>query len=240
MVGDFGGCPLFGSLVFTDMNFLQADSIQKAYKNRRLLSDVFLRCQTGEIVGVFGPNGSGKSTLFKIMFGIVSAESRFVKVGQRVLRSAAQTRKYINYLPEHGFLPGQLKVRTAFDCYVGASLPEGLNDDIVLRHLLPKKVSHLSFGERRLVEVLLVLYSRAPFALLDEPFKGLGPLVRDQITGHIQMVKPTKGLIIADHDVERICEISDTLMLLKTGFLKTLESRRELKDLGYLPEEPWP
>lgn len=217
------------------MSILQADSIQKSFKDKVVLSDVFLKCQQGEIVGVFGRNGSGKSTLFKIIFGMIPSASRFVKMDQKVLQSSAQTRKYVNYLPEHGFLPGHVKVESAFVLFHGSPIPEKLREDNFLSTLLQKRVGQMSFGERRFVEILLILYSKARFALLDEPFKGLSPLTRDLITEHIKVVKPEKGLIISDHDAERMCEVSDTLMFLENGFLKKLRNRRELTDLGYLP-----
>lgn len=217
------------------MSTLQIDSIQKTFKEKVVLSDVFLRCKTGEIVVVFGRNGSGKSTLFKIIFGTLPSMSRFVKVDEKVLRTPAQTRRYINYLPEHRFLPGHIKVRAAFSLFHGAPVPAKLREDVLLSTLLQKKVGQMSFGERRFVETLLVLYSKAQFVLLDEPFKGLAPLIRDRIVYHIEEVKPTKGIIFSDHDVERSCEISNTYMFLENGFLKKLRNIGELREMGYLP-----
>ena len=98
------------------MSLLQVDSIRKSWNQTPLLTDVFLTCQTGEVVGLLGRNGSGKSTLFRIIYGDVSCESRFVKVDQTVLNSLAATRKHLNYLPEHPFLPGGLKVGDVLRC----------------------------------------------------------------------------------------------------------------------------
>ncbi|MDM9631761.1 ATP-binding cassette domain-containing protein [Robiginitalea aurantiaca] len=219
------------------MSVLHVDSIRKRYKDKIILSDVYLKCQTGEIAGVMGRNGSGKSTLFKIIFKTVSADSRFVKVDHKVLRGSAETRKEINYLPEYGFLPHHVRIRDAFELYLGRALPAGLKEDAFLLPLLQKKAVQMSVGERRYVEILLTLYSEAGFVLLDEPFKGLAPLIRDQIVHHLRLVQPGKGILISDHDAGRICEISDSLMLLKNGFLKKLRDRAELITLGYLPRE---
>lgn len=70
----------------------------------------------GEVIGLLGRNGSGKSTLFRIIYGDLSSESRFVKVNQTVLNSLTATRKHLNYLPEHPFLPEALQVGAALRC----------------------------------------------------------------------------------------------------------------------------
>ena len=65
---------------------LHVDSIEKSIDNKKILKDIYLSCETGEIVGILGRNGSGKSTLLKIIFGTMTAENKFVRVGTKVIK----------------------------------------------------------------------------------------------------------------------------------------------------------
>lgn len=85
---------------------LKLDSVQKYYDRKLLLSDIYLNCKMGEIVGVYGRNGSGKSTLFKIIAGIEKAENKFIKIGEKVLKSSFDSRGRINFYLNQSFSPG--------------------------------------------------------------------------------------------------------------------------------------
>lgn len=217
------------------MSLLQVDSIRKSWNQTPVLTDVFLSCATGEVVGVLGRNGSGKSTLFRIIYGDVSCESRFVKVDQTVLNGLAATRKHLNYLPEQPFLPVGLRVAEVLKCLRGEVTPGIGEIDPFLMALLPKKVGDLSFGERRFVEVTMVLNGTGSFVLLDEPFKGLGPLIKEQVVRQIGRVKSRKGIVVTDHAAAEILDISDTILLLSRGYLKKINNPKELIEGGYLP-----
>ena len=65
------------------MSKLHVDSVVKSYQNRPILIDIFLACETGEIVGLLGRNDCGKSTLLKIVFGSLYPDHRFVRIDDR-------------------------------------------------------------------------------------------------------------------------------------------------------------
>ena len=92
------------------MSNLHVDSIRKSYQGKLILSDIFLSCRKGETIALIGRNGSGKSTLLKIIFGIESAENKFVRVNGKVLKSFSATSNLISYLPQDNFLPGEVRV----------------------------------------------------------------------------------------------------------------------------------
>ncbi|WP_317206695.1 ATP-binding cassette domain-containing protein [Tenacibaculum finnmarkense] len=76
------------------MSRLHIDSITKSYKNKVILSDVFISCEKGEIKGLIGRNGSGKSTLLKIIFGTEKPKSKFIKVGDKIIKNMALLIQY--------------------------------------------------------------------------------------------------------------------------------------------------
>ena len=98
-------------------NILQIDSINKSFTNRQILKDIYLKVNIGDIVGILGRNGSGKSTLLKIIFRTLEAESKFIKIGDKVFDKAYLNKNTINYLPQNDFLPKQVKVKDIIKLY---------------------------------------------------------------------------------------------------------------------------
>lgn len=218
------------------MSRLHVDSVTKSYNNKTILSDVFLSCQKGEIKGLIGRNGSGKSTLLKIIFGSEKAEYKFVRIGEKVIKNVSDRRKLINYLPQDNFLPNNIRIRKIIGLFLDyESRIEMLNNEY-LKPLLHKKNKELSGGERRIIEILLILHSKAEFVLLDEPFNGVSPIVRDYIIEYIKKRKERKGYIITDHDYENVIHLADSIVYLQNGFLREIKEMSELVDLGYLTD----
>lgn len=216
------------------MSTLHIDSVTKTYNHKVILSDIYMSCKTGEIKALIGRNGSGKSTLLKIVFGSVNPESKFVRIGSKVINNISDTRHLINYLPQDNFLPNNISVKALINLF----LPKE-NRKIVLKNeyvkpLLNKKNRDLSGGEKRIIEILLIIHSNAKFVLLDEPFNGLSPIAREYIMKYIKTIKSSKGYVITDHDYENIMSVADSIMYLQNGFLKEISDKSELVELGYM------
>ena len=203
------------------------------------MSDIFLSCKKGEIVGLIGRNGSGKSTLLKIIFGIENAENKFVSIDDKVIKSFSDSKKLINYLPQNNFLPKDIKVQNIIRLFLPQKKRIQLLENVFLEPLLKKKFSVLSGGEKRILEILLVLSSEADFVLLDEPFNGVSPIVRDLIIKSINEEKLNKGFIITDHDYENVMKIADRILFLKNASLKRITDEKELIKNGYLTKTPY-
>ncbi len=210
-----------------DMNGLHIDSLTKSYSGKMLLSDVYLSCNNGEIKGLMGRNGSGKSTLLKIVFGTERADSKFVRVGGKIIRSVSDGRNLINFLPQDNFLPNNVKIGTLIKCFLSTESSDILFKNEHVIPLLNKENQELSGGERRIIEILLILHSNARFVLLDEPFNGVGPILRDYIIRYINKMKPSKGFIITDHDHGNVMRLADKIVFLKDGFLRELNDKSE-------------
>ncbi len=218
------------------MMSLHVDSIQKSFDEKVLLTDIFLSCEIGHIKGVLGRNGSGKSTLLKIIFGSESAQNKFVKVGGKIIKNIFDTKGLINYLPQDNFLPENIKIKTLINHFIHKNCRKRLIDNEYIQQSLNKKSKELSFGERRVVEILFIIHSSAKFVLLDEPFNGVGPIIREYISNYIRETKPTKGYIITDHDYQSVLDLSDSISFLKDGVLhNNITDREQLVNLGYIP-----
>jgi ABC-type lipopolysaccharide export system ATPase subunit len=105
-----------------------------------------------------------------------------------------------------------------------------------LDECLKRKSSEVSGGQRRLFEVLLVLYSRHPFCILDEPFSGLMPVHVEKLKEIFRIEKQRKGIIITDHLHRHIRDIADDLYVLTNGETYRVTEEEQLVELGYLNE----
>ena len=217
-----------------DMSGLYVDSVSKEYDLRRILSDVYLTCQPGEVIGLLGRNGSGKSTLLQIIFGSLKADYKFVKVDEKVLNSLADNVGLIRYLSQDSFLPSHIKIKTLISVFCNAEKSKKLLSLELVKPHLNKKCRDLSGGERRILEILIMIYSDARYLLFDEPFNGLAPL-------HVEIIKelikqhPEKGFIVTDHDYRNVLDISTKLILMYDGGTKVITEKEELVRWGYLP-----
>src|SRR5690606_24237422 len=185
----------------------EADSIIKHYNGKLILSDVFLKCNTGDILGIFGRNGAGKSTLLQILFGSESAENAFIKVDGKVHPKPFLIDDGVCYLPQFNFIPKQLHVRKAIELFVAPAMKEEVFNDKHIDPILNTKVGNLSGGESRYLQIKLLLFNSAKFCLLDEPYYGVSPIIAEQINIQILDARKRKGVIITDHNYDQLLKI---------------------------------
>lgn len=215
-------------------SFLEVDSVQKQYDGKIILSDVYLKCETNDIIGILGRNGSGKSTLLKIIFGIVIADFKFVRIDGEVKSKTSELLHQISYLPQENFIPNLFSVKKAIVLSISKDKLEEFYSDEMIQSILNKKIKHLSGGELRYLEIKLILNNPSKFVLLDEPYNGLSPIIIEKINGLITVMSNIKGIIITDHNYENVIKVSTKLVLMKEGKLHHLKDKNELVEKGYL------
>ncbi|HXB07987.1 MAG TPA: ATP-binding cassette domain-containing protein, partial [Puia sp.] len=217
-------------------HLLEADSILVELGGRKLLSDIYLQCRTGEVVGLLGRNGTGKSTLLRVLFGVQATPDRSIRIDGQALPAVSLRGKWIAYLPQHSFLPANLSVQRIVHLYVpDAGLAKRVLNNERVRPHLRKRVTALSGGELRYLEILLLLHLPAPFVLLDEPFSGIEPLYQERVAQLIDEYRSRKGFIITDHVFRGVVGVSDRLVLLEEGRAIGLRHKEELETRGYVP-----
>lgn len=215
-------------------HLLEIDSVQKNFGHQSIISDVYLKCETGDVIGILGRNGCGKSTLLKIIFGIVPADFKFIRIDGVVQLKPEALFQEISYLHQDSCIPKSLSVKKA----VQLSIPkEQLHDffaDKFIQDIANTKIGHLSGGELRYLEIKLVLRNPSKFILLDEPYNGLSPLMAEKINQLILDNASQKGIIITDHNYQNVISVATQLTLMKEGKLHYLKDKMELVEKGYL------
>jgi ABC-type multidrug transport system ATPase subunit len=218
------------------MSHLHIDSVAKSFGTRQVLTDIFISCKKGDIIGLLGRNGAGKSTLLKIIFGSMRADFKFIRIGEKKIEGLYDNRCLINYLPQHGFLPGHLKVNRIISLFCNKPDADLISANAHIQPFLHQRASQLSGGERRLLEIFLIVCSDAGYVLIDEPFNGIAPVYREEIKSLIKEFSATKGFIITDHDYRNITNIATRTILMHDGGLEEIKQKDDLKFWNYIPE----
>ncbi|WP_135211713.1 LPS export ABC transporter ATP-binding protein [Vitreimonas flagellata] len=209
---------------------LGAVSIGKSYRGRRVVKDVSVHVNRGEVVGLLGPNGAGKTTCFYMITGLVRVDQGQILLdGQDVttLPMYQRARLGVGYLPQEPSIFRGLTVEqnvmsivelTERNSAKRREIVDGLLAELHVDHLKNSPASALSGGERRRVEIARALATRPSFMLLDEPFAGIDPLAIDDIRKLILFLKERGlGVLITDHNVRETLTIVDRASIMFDG-----------------------
>lgn len=222
-------------------NGLEARNLVKSYKKRRVVNEVSLEVQQGEIVGLLGPNGAGKTTTFYMIVGMVQQDAgQIFLFGNDVTKMPMyqRSRLGIGYLSQEASVFRSLSVednlRAVLDFQdLGKDEKESIVDELIHELGLVKvrnsKAYTLSGGERRRCEIARVLAIKPKFILLDEPFAGIDPIAVEEIHGIVAGLRHRGiGILITDHNVHETLAITDRAYLLYEGVILKHGTSEEL------------
>lgn len=212
---------------------LEVDSIILKFGNKRVLQDVYLKSQTGEITGLLGRNGTGKTCLLNIIYGELAIIDKSVRLDGTIIYNGFRSPLDFRYLPQFSFIPKNLKIKRIFKDFQ-LNFNEFMNDFQEFKRYYNVKLGRLSGGEQRLIEVYSILKSKTKFCMLDEPFSHIMPVHAEKIKHILKREKKNKGIIITDHLYEHITEICDSLYVISNGKTFQTNDLNDLKVLGYV------
>ncbi len=225
----------------TGGSLLEAYGLVKIYKGRRVVNDVSVRLEQGEIVGLLGPNGAGKTTTFYMITGLIRPDGgRIVFDGRDTTDQPMYRRAQmgIGYLAQEPSVFRKLTVEENVrailetlplsDAEQAARL-ERLLDELAIKHLRRQKGFQLSGGERRRLEITRALVTEPRFMLLDEPFAGVDPIAVHDIQTIVAGLRHRGiGVLITDHNVEQTLDIVDRAYIMFEGKVQVSGTVREL------------
>jgi lipopolysaccharide export system ATP-binding protein len=222
-------------------SILEAQGLVKTYRRRRVVNNVALRLQQGEIVGLLGPNGAGKTTTFYMIVGLIKPqEGRIVLDGEDItdMPMYQRARLGIGYLSQEPSIFRKLSVEENILAIL-ETMPisgaerrarlERLLDELSIKHLRQSKAYALSGGERRRLEITRALVTEPKFMMLDEPFAGVDPIAVHDIQTIVAGLRHRGiGVVISDHNVEQTLDIVDRAYIMFDGQVKVSGTVREL------------
>jgi lipopolysaccharide export system ATP-binding protein len=220
---------------------LAGRGLTKVYRRRRVVDDVHVQLQQGEIVGLLGPNGAGKTTTFYMIVGLIRPDAGRIYVDDEDISSRPmyqRAREGIGYLAQEPSVFRKLSVEEnvlAILETLGLSRTEreerleSLLDELSIKHLRREKAYKLSGGERRRLEITRALVTQPRFMLLDEPFAGVDPIAVHDIQSIVADLRRRGiGVLITDHNVEQTLDIVDRAYILFEGRVQVAGTVREL------------
>lgn len=212
---------------------LEVDSVLKSFGDKIVLADIYLCCYPGDVMALFGRNGSGKSTLMNIIFGTQKGDRSFIRINGRIASGSAFRTGLIGYLPQHSFLPSYLTVVEAVCLYIPKEQRSFFLDDPLLNKIRDSKIRNTSTGERRYLEIKLILYGSSSYIMLDEPFNGLSPIFAEEVRLHIARSAQTRGILLCDHNFREVHKIANRILLLNQCNLREIKAKEELIPFGF-------
>ena len=214
----------------TKQAVLWGENLVKIYGRRRVVDDIAVKVEMGEIVGLLGPNGAGKTTTFYMMTGMIRPTQGDIYLDNRKLTKLPmfkRARLGIGYLSQEASAFRKLSVERNIMAILEL-MPisraerrrrlEALLEEFSITHVAKSKAFLLSGGERRRLEIARSLVVQPKFMLLDEPFAGIDPIAVIDIQNIVRGLKSKGiGVLITDHNVHETLAITDRSYLLYDG-----------------------
>ncbi len=222
---------------------LEAKKISKSYGKRKVVNDLSLYLQRGEIVGLLGPNGAGKTTTFSILTGLLSSDGGEVLLkGEEItnLPVYQRARRGLGYLSQEPSVFRKLTVSENLQSVLETLKMSKIEREeklkkllskLSLAHLSKEKAWTLSGGERRRLEITRALIISPSFLLLDEPFSGIDPLTISEIKEIIKnLAKEGIGVLLTDHNVRETLTVTDRSYIMFEGKILISGKAKDLTD----------
>ena len=214
---------------------IRAEQLGKSFGSFRALDGLTFSVPTGSIYGLLGPNGAGKTTTIKILMNLIESTDGHAEVlGRRTEKLEWRDFQRIGYVSENQVLPEEMRVGELLD-YLRPYYPTwdpALCDDLKRQFDLPmdRRLKNLSRGMKMKAALLSSLAFRPELIVLDEPFSGLDPVVREDFSrGLLSSVTESEWTVfLSSQDVEEVERLCDWVGILGAGRLVISEPLEQL------------
>ena len=209
---------------------LSAQHLMKSYSGRKVVKDVSVEVNQGEIVGLLGPNGAGKTTSFYMIVGLVKPNGGQIFLDKQEITKFPMYKRAqhgVGYLAQEASVFRKLSIEdnilsvlqlTKLSKKEQLHKMEELIEEFSLGHIRKSRGDLLSGGERRRTEIARALATSPNFVLLDEPFAGVDPVAVEDIQRIVAQLKNKNiGILITDHNVQETLAITDRTYLMFEG-----------------------
>ncbi|OCW56865.1 ABC transporter ATP-binding protein [Hoeflea olei] len=218
---------------------LEIRDLSKSFGALRVTDGVNLDVRPGEIHALIGPNGAGKSSLIKLVAGEIAANSGSIRfAGQeitgfdqiaRARLGLTRTFQVSSLIPEFSargnvMFAAQARRRSVFGFLGQVARDPELVDEAMqalervgLADRAGVRVSELSHGEKRLLEIAMALAMRPRIFLMDEPMAGLGQEGSARLVGFLDKLRSEAPILLIEHDMDAVFQLADRISVLVAG-----------------------
>ncbi|WP_025028651.1 ABC transporter ATP-binding protein [Caldalkalibacillus mannanilyticus] len=215
------------------------ENVTKSYGKKKILRNVTLTIDKGEVYGLLGPNGAGKSTLLSILSTLTQPTSGTVSIqGYHLGKQNKQVREIIGYVPQDLALWEKMTVQENMRFWskfgkksVADKRLLDLCKAVQLEEKWTEKVSKLSGGMKRKLNIAVALIHDPDVLLMDEPTVGIDFQSKFEINQYIkQLTKQGKTIVYTTHDMNEIMYLCDRIGVLKEGRLSFSGSIEQIRE----------
>lgn len=225
------------------MHPIEIKGLSVSYERKRVLTNIYLTVEQGNIYGVIGPNGAGKSTLFKAVLGLVEPNTGSVKI---LGADIDEQRKKMAYVPQKNDVDWSFPA-TVYDIVLMGRYPykkvfsqmnsedhriamEALNE-VGIAALKNRQIGELSGGQQQRVFLARALCQQAEIFLLDEPFVGVDITTEEKIIGILKkLAQDGKTLLVVHHDLSTVKAYFDKTILLNQRLIACGDTETTFSD----------
>ena len=227
------------------------DDIEVGYSGIRALRGVSLHVNEGETVAMIGPNGAGKSSLIKLVAGELAADAGAIRFAGRDIGDLDQvsrarlgltrTFQVSSLIPEFSArgnvaLAAQARRRSVFGFVRQVATDPELTGEAMdalervgLADRAGTRVSELSHGEKRLLEIAMALAMKPRIFLMDEPMAGLGQEGSVRLIGFLDKLRHEAPILLIEHDMDAVFQLADRISVLVAGRIIARGNAEEIR-----------
>ena len=190
---------------------IKANNLSKSFNGNRIFSGINFNLEKSRILGVVGNNGSGKTTLLKIVAGIINSDTGEINLNENIK---------LDFLGHENMLYQNFSISENIDFFsnisgfrISSESQNEIEKALGLKNILGKKISDLSYGQRKKASMLRSLMSDPELLILDEPFSNLDSDSTDSFISILKTLKESgKSIIISSNRKDIVGSVSDNLL----------------------------
>ena len=190
---------------------IKANNLSKSFNGNRIFSGININLEKSKVLGVVGNNGSGKTTLLKIVAGIINSDTGEINLNENIK---------LDFLGHENMLYQNFSISENIDFFsnisgfrISSESQNEIEKALGLKNILGKKISDLSYGQRKKASMLRSLMSDPELLILDEPFSNLDSDSTDSFISILKTLKESgKSIIISSNRKDNVGSVSDNLL----------------------------
>ena len=190
---------------------IKANNLSKSFNGNRIFSGININLEKSKVLGVVGNNGSGKTTLLKIVAGIINSDTGEINLNENIK---------LDFLGHESMLYQNFSISENIDFFsnisgfrISSESQNEIEKALGLKNISGKKISELSYGQRKKASMLRSLISDPELLILDEPFSNLDSDSTDSFISILKTLKESgKSIIISSNRKDIVGSVSDNLL----------------------------
>ena len=217
------------------MDVLDVNHLSKSFGSVIALKDVSLNLKESEILGFLGPNGAGKTTTINCIMGFITPSSGDIKIFDKTLRSKSNIdiKKNLSYSSSESIINEEWSAIEYVNFIYKYKSKSDYDKEIIKSLDVPMniKIKKLSYGNKQKVALIIALICSPKLIILDEPSRGLDPIVTEKFHEILLNLKNQgASILLSSHDLSEVNKVADRVAIIKNGSSIRIEDIKDLED----------